>query len=355
MRVRVLSSLDEISPELRARASYPAVADFFASLDWFELLHRHGMNAAVPVRIYLVCDDGDRPLAALYCCVPQPRKLAGLTNFYTVRFSIVILDGAAPTPGIARALAAFIAGERPRWYSIELRCLRADDPLVAELSAELRACGLYVYYFPQYENWFASAAGTSFSQYWSARPGQLVNTVTRRLKKARKQGTLEMRIVTQPGAELDAAIGAYQQVYGASWKKPEPFPQFMPGLMHRGAELGVLRLGEVRVNGEPAAAQVWVVSDGRAMIYKLAYDERFGELSVGSILSKHLFEHVLDIDHVHELDYGVGGEAYKRDWMTSMRELRGMEALNPRTLKGAALAGIQLVKPMLAPLRDKRR
>jgi hypothetical protein len=355
MRVRVLSSLDELSPELRARASYPAVADFFASLDWFELLHRHGMNAALPVRIYLVGDDADRPMAALYCCVPRRRKLAGLSNFYTVRFSIAMLDAAAPTPGIVRSLAAFMAAERPRWYSIELRCLRADDPASSGLAAQLRSCGLYVYHFPQYQNWFAPVAGTSFSQYWSARPGQLVNTVTRRLKKARKQGALEMRIVTRPGAELEAAIEGYQQVYGASWKKPEPFPQFMPRLMRRCAELGVLRLGEVRVNGEPAAAQVWVVSDERAMIYKLAYDERFAELSVGSILSTHLFEHVLDTDHVRELDYGVGGEAYKRDWMTSMRELRGMEALNPRTLRGAALAGIQLVKPMLAPLRDKRR
>jgi hypothetical protein len=271
-----------------------------------------------------------------------------------VRFSVVHLNSATAVPGVARALAAFIARERPRWHSIELRCLHADDPVAAEFCEELRAHGLYVYSFFQYQNWFTPVTGTSFAQYWSARPGQLVNTVNRRLKKALKQGTLDMRIVTQPGADLEAAIEAYQRVYAASWKKPEPFPHFMPGLVRRCAELGVLRLGEARVNGEPAAAQVWVVSDGRAMIYKLAYDERFADLSVGSILSRHLFEHVLDVDRVRELDYGVGGEQYKRDWMTNMRELRGVEALNVRTLKGAALAGIQIVKPLLAPLRRRR-
>ena len=98
--------------------------------------------------------------------------------------------------------------------------------------------------------------------------------------------------------------------------------------------MGALRLGIVHVDGEPAAAQLWIVHSGKALIYKLAYDERFGELSVGTILSATLFQHALDVDKVTEVDYLSGDDAYKKDWMSQRRERWGILALNPRTPRG---------------------
>jgi len=92
----------------------------------------------------------------------------------------------------------------------------------------------------------------------------------------------------------------------------------------------------VHIDGEPAAAQIWIVQNGVALIYKLAYDERFTDLSVGTVLTATLMRHVIDVDKVQEVDYLTGDDAYKRDWMSGRRERGGILAMNPRTVRGAA-------------------
>ncbi|HTH92549.1 hypothetical protein, partial [Mycobacterium sp.] len=54
--------------------------------------------------------------------------------------------------------------------------------------------------------------------------------------------------------------------------------------------------------------------------------------------SKELFRGAIDDDHVHEIDYGVGSESYKKDWMTACRRLEGLEAHNLHTLLGLSLS-----------------
>ena len=138
-------------------------------------------------------------------------------------------------------------------------------------------------------------------------------------------------VIYRDEAGLDEALRAYEQIYAASWKIPEPYPEFIRGLCRTCAESGWLRLGVVYIDDQPAAAQIWIVNDGIANIYKLAYDERFAKLSLGSILSAHLMEHVIDVDKVHEVDYLTGDDAYKKDWMSDRRERWGIVAFNLRT------------------------
>lgn len=40
-------------------------------------------------------------------------------------------------------------------------------------------------------------------------------------------------------------------------------------------------------------------------------------------------EHVIDIDRVAEIDYLIGDDLYKRDWVSCRRERRGLIAFNP--------------------------
>jgi hypothetical protein len=251
--------------------------------------------------------------------------------------------------------AEYLAAERPRWHSIQFRYLNAERGFFTAIQQQLRQRAFFVYDFFQYENWYASVGGLSFANYWGGRNSRLRNTVTRRGKKAQKEGSVATSLITERGDELEAAIRDYHRVYTSSWKNAEPFPEFMPNLIRACADRGVLRLGQLHFNGEPAASQIWIVSNGIAMIYKLAYDERFKDYSVGSLLSLKLFERVLDIDHVTELDYGVGSEPYKRDWMTAVRQIRGVEALNLRTLRGIGAALGELLKRPLRRARDLRR
>ena len=140
-----------------------------------------------------------------------------------------------------------------------------------------------------------------------------------------------MRIqVVTGGDALDAAAVDYARVFAASWKMQEPYaPAFVPALIRACAAVGWLRLGLLHVDGEPAAAQFWVVVGGTALIFRLAYDDRFLDLSVGTILTAHLMRHVLDVDKVATVDYGIGNDPYKRDWMSHRRERWGILALVP--------------------------
>ena len=70
----------------------------------------------------------------------------------------------------------------------------------------------------------------------------------------------------------------------------------------RCAESGWLRLAIAYIDDQPAAAQIWIVSNGVANIYKLSYDERFAKFSLGTLLTAHLMEHAIDVDKVHEID-----------------------------------------------------
>ena len=84
--------------------------------------------------------------------------------------------------------------------------------------------------------------------------------------------------------------------------------------------------------------RLWIVHGGVASIYKLAYDERFAGLSVGTVLTARLMEHVIDGDGVRVVDYLTGDDAYKSSWMSHCRERRGLMAFNRRTPRGLLAA-----------------
>ena len=193
--------------------------------------------------------------------------------------------------------------------------------------------------------------GQAFEPYFARRPSQLRNTIKRRQKKLEKAHRFEIRVARNEGPELESLVQDFIHIYGLSWKEPEPFPDFIPALAGHCAKLGILRLGVLYASARPVAAQLWITSGGKAIIYKLAYDEQFAELGVGSILSKELFRIALDEDHVKEIDYGVGSESYKRDWMSSVRRIEGIEAFNRKSTKGLLMALVMHAKEAAKKMR----
>ena len=157
-------------------------------------------------------------------------------------------------------------------------------------------------------------------------------------KKLSKSSGYRLQIVQQDNALLGAAIDAYVQVYNQSWKVPEPFPEFIPGLCQLAAQKGWLRLGLIFLDNLPIAAQLWLVVEKKAYIVKLAYDQKFVKTSAGTVLTGALFRHVIDVDRVEEVDYLMGDDQYKQDWMSERRERRGIIAFNPQSPLGIAKA-----------------
>jgi Acetyltransferase (GNAT) domain len=319
---------------------------FFALPGWYDLMARHGVAAATETRLY----SDERPGSALALALqvatgqvatgpvvarPSERRLASLANAYSVEHGIV----AAPAADIAEGLGAVlgeILGERPRWDAIALDELDARDPAYRATVSALRRAGLLVECRFHSGTWFEETRGMSFADYLAARPSELRNTWRRKRRRLMAGDRLKTMFYAGP-AGIERAIADYQAIYARSWKPAEAFPDFIPALIRLAAEEGALRLGIASVDGIPAAAQFWIVWHGRAVIYKLAHDQRFDDLSLGTLLTMELIERVLAEDRPYEINFGRGDDPYKKSWLPRRRERWGIIAANPRTRRGLGL------------------
>ena len=169
----------------------------------------------------------------------------------------------------------------------------------------------------------------------SQRPSKLQNTIKRKVRKLSKEHNWQVKILSSIQDVTDA-ITQYHEVYNNSWKVNEPFPHFITGLTITGAKYDWTRLGILSIDNTPAAAQIWLVKDGVASIYKLAYKDEFHSYSPGTILTVSLVEHVIHFDKVQTIDYLTGDDNYKKDWMQSSRPLYGIQLCNSHSMVGMA-------------------
>jgi hypothetical protein len=297
------------------------------------------------------CSGEGDSLMLLYADGQRPSRYRAVANCYTSLYTPVI--GSAPDR--RAGLDALVGRLEERQYgcgSVQLAPLDGDSQDTVALEQAFARRGWYVKRYFSFGNWHLSCEGLSFEDYMAGRDSRLYNTWVRKARKFRGSGpgSGRLEIVTEP-RDTEAAMDAYERVYARSWKEPEAQPGFIRGWARTCARNGWLRLGLAWVGDVPVAAQFWFTMNGRASIFKLAYDEEYAGLSAGTLLSAHLFRHALDQDRVAEIDYLTGDDHYKRGWMNSRRERVGLLACNPRTLDGFVLAAGELAREACRPLR----
>lgn len=334
--IACLDDLSAVPPDVQRLFDQSEAASFDLGLDWFRLLAASAMRPASEACIYVVSEVATGQ-AVVALPVRQERggkQLFSLTNFYTSRYAPLLRsDDAEPALG---ALFAQML-QQNTYISIALSPMAADHPALAMTARALRQAGWRSFEYFCFGNWFLPVEGRSYAQYFDALPSRLRHTIKRKSRQFLDHAGGRFEIITG-GNALEPAIAAYHRIYQDRWKKTEPYAEFMPGLIRLYASKGQLRLGMAYVNETPIAAQIWLVAHGRAVIYKLAYDTRHAHLSVGSLLTNHLMQQVLDQDRVGEIDYLIGDEPYKQDWMSQRRERWGIVAYNPRTWRGRIAA-----------------
>jgi len=309
---------EEISPEL--------------SRDWFGHLGATVFPEPGACEYHALTAGGE-PAAILPIHLLREGRLTNveaLANYYTSLFSPILGAGVR-----AEHLAALSRGIEARHPAaiMQFAPMDPDAPGFGLLRSGLTLAGWRVFDYACFGNWYLPACDLSWESYHQSLPGRLRGTLERKGRRFAAAGG-GLKLFTSAGPDLELAIAAYQRVYSASWKTPEPYPGFMPGLLRLCARRGWLRLGVAFLGETPIAAQVWLVCRGKAFIYKLAYDEAHAGFSPGTLLTGMLMRHVLDQDRVVEVDYQTGDDAYKRDWMRARRERRGLVAYNPRRLAG---------------------
>ena len=334
VEVHSCASLEALAAEAASLDEFAPRASIEDSLDWFGLLQQQVYPDDSGIRYYYVAERG-RPTTILPLRLTLQggvRTLESLSNYYTSLYT-PLLGSTSALPALHHLLAAATCDARGA-HVMRFAPMDPESPGYAALLNDLRATGWIPLTFFCFGNWFLPVDG-GWDDYLRKRSANLRSSIKRRNREfVAEGGTLEL--VSGPHG-LDEVIAAFQEVYSASWKKPEPYPDFVPSLIRLLAPRGMLRLGIARLKGQPIAAQLWIVGQGKASIYKVAYHHAYAALSPGTVLTSYLLRHVIEEDRVGEVDFLIGDDDYKKIWMSHRRERWGIVAFNPRTLVGCAL------------------
>jgi Acetyltransferase (GNAT) domain len=335
---RTFQELRQLAPECLAPL---AGGDFFGTGSWFDLLAAHGTDKQAALLLILV-----REVAGSGRCHVLPMQhqrrgqnaaygpvLLSLSNYYSSLYG-PIGSPSELTVGALRAALRHLRRSRGASGVVNFQPLDAEGPFYERMKQALTLEGYWVETYNCFGNWHLAVNERSFAAYEVSLPSRLRNTIKRNRKKLTAAGAWSIDVIDQPGPALERGVVAWQEIYDKSWKVPEPFPDFVPGLIRMCAQKGWLRLGILWLGEIPIAAQLWIIKDRQALIYKLAYDEAYKRFSAGSTLSAELMRRALDDDHVLDVDYLTGDDGYKVDWMSHRRQRIGLVAFDARSLQG---------------------
>ena len=317
VNIALFDDLDAVARDAGDALTRDAQPVMFDRLDWFRLVNDFTPPKGKP----LIVRARNGKASAWLFMAASGGSAAPLSNWYSLRYGPVVdgADGAAAVHALGQGLRQAGIGE------LSLSPMNEEDPLRAALKEQgwmtLRSAATI--------NWRIRTAGMSFEDYWASRPSRLRNTAKRRAKAAK------LDLVVRD--DFDAkAWEDYESVYNASWKPAEGSPALMRRLAEAEGAAGTLRLGLAYHEGQPVAAQLWTVEHKVATIHKLAYREDARHLSPGTILSMEMFRRAIDEDKVETIDFGIGDDGYKRDWMEEAVPLYALTAYDLRSLRGLA-------------------
>jgi len=311
---------------------------FFSSFGWYEnwinsVLHLQNEHVAF-LNYY---NRGE--LTLLLPLKFNKSSLESLTNYYSPLFQIVSSKNSFSLSFVKEFLLE-LKNESFTWDVLVLQPMNQEE---VSLISGLKKLGLPNIPFYCFANWYLEVNHRSFDEYFSGLSSRVKNTVERKTKKFLQLEGAKVEIV-RDGKKLEEGIQAFEAVYASSWKGEETYPKFISGLICMASKQGALRLGVAYINDVPVASQLWIVSDDTAYIYKLAYDEKYKKLSIGSILTATLMRYVIDIDKVTCVDYLSGDDTYKKEWMSHRRERWGIIIFNWRSIRGCFRMCVEYTK-----------
>jgi hypothetical protein len=324
--VREASGLSALSPNASALFGRDGI---FSTLGWYRCTIEHALPSRVRAAFVEIARGAD--VRAVF---PMQRGPGGEFSALTTPYSCSwqpLLAGSS-TQDVFDIGKVFAAHCR-RHATTRLEALEADAPWLAPLLGGVKAGGLFPLRFDHFGNWHEDVRGLDWNTYLAARPGALREAIRRRSKRLMDKMGAAFSICKH-GDGLEPAIAAYEKIYDASWKDPEPFGLFNAAFMRDCAADGSLRLGSLSLDGKPLAAQFWVVRDRVAAVLKLAHDEESRALSPGTVLTALMIRHMLETEQVTSLDFGRGDDGYKKDWVGARRQRIGFLLANPCSLQG---------------------
>jgi len=308
--------------------------DLFDRLDWYRLMGAHLYPGRRPSVLHAT--DGIAE-GWLFLIGDGARRGLALSRWYGLAWRPIV-----DAPSLLEPLLREAAR---RYDRLALHPLDTKD--AAQIADKLQEAGWQVFRDRVSTNWTIDVAGKSFAEFWQERPGQLRNTAARRMRRYPLDITLHR-------AFDEAAWREYEAIYADSWKPAEGSMPFLRALAEQEGAAGALRLGIAKDgHGRAIAAQLWLVENGVATIHKLAHREGAKAISPGTILSHAMFRAAIDGDRVRRIDFGLGDEPYKAEWMDTANPVYRIDAYRPGSLRGLAGIGRERAARLVRRVRGR--
>jgi hypothetical protein len=357
-RVKVYAAFEDLPFGYQALFDDVGKTSFPTSLPWFRTFVRTAMQKNAVLRIYGVetAIGGDarglfvaQSPAARRGAVLRNRHIgsnsvSGLTGYQTPLFGPIVREGDPDLENILLCLSCHLKGERPRWELLDIAAMDADAQSFIEFIGALRGASFIVRPYPHFFSVFQPTAGTSYTSYRDTRPSwarQRISRYERKERQLKKRYAYRVDLITDETG-LNQALHDYEAVQALSWKEPDHHPHFVPACITACAEARCLRLMLLHLDDRPVASLFVFLTGRRALFYRTAYDPAYAKESVGAMVHLSMIRHLLDVDHVEELDFGRDREPYKQCWASHERMRYGILAVNCATLGGCLSLAQQL-------------
>jgi hypothetical protein len=318
--------------------------------DWLFNLASHALDEHDEAVIFVARFSPDDFIACPLKLNTKNHRAQALGTFYTSAYSPIVCS---ETPEVLfRALFGHLSSVE-KLSTLVLSPMDASSPVFSLIQRTLPQSGWKgCHDFFCFGNWIHILQEHDYASYLSTRPSTLRNTIARKTRKFLDgdKGRLE---IVRGGDSLERAISQFINIYNNSWKIPEPYPDFIPALLRLSADRGWLRLGIAHYENIPVASQIWLVCNGTANIFKLAYDEEYKRLSAGTVLTAHMMQTAIEDDCVLKIDYLSGDDAYKADWMSQRKEQYGIAAFNPSSPAGLGLLVTHILRGLVKAVLRK--
>ncbi len=339
----IINSSLEALPETAVRKLKNNKINWFSNLSWYQNFVDTVVKVDKGIYDFLIIENqGEAQIIfpVEYALLNNGcRQLKSLTNYYSPIYQLIHDRELDSEKMVLSDFFINLKTMPHRWDVMRLQPMSQDD--VSLLLKALKQAKIPSVSFFCFGNWYLEVNGRSFAQYLSELKPKVRSTINTKTKQFEKLDGAKITIITHE-RDLAEAIKAYEEVYSLSWKHTEPYTHFISGFIRSAEKAGALRLGIAYLHDKPIAAQIWIVSENIAYIFKVAYDEDYKQYAIGTVLTAKLMQYVIDYDQVNEVDYLQGDDPYKKNWMSRRRERWGILAFNTTTLRG----NVEMLKEM---------
>ncbi|MBU4009518.1 MAG: GNAT family N-acetyltransferase [Proteobacteria bacterium] len=327
---------------------------FFLSHEWFDLWLKH--FGRMTDLYFIIIYEVDMPVLIVPLIRHTVKKnriniqqleLAG--NFFSpFRYLITDLRNGDKILVLIKKLLKFIKTNKiVKWDMLSFYGIPEEQKQAEKLMAVAVANKLYCYDEMAYGDWYEDSIPEKYEDYFKSLPKKLRKDIVYCQRRMEREGQLLFELYDN-NDDLDSIMNVYFSLYANSWQEKEKYePDFLRNLTRLAACKNSLRLGFLKFNNKPIACQFWLNVNKTSYIFKIFYDQKYSKYSPGKVLTAKMFKSAIEADHVDLIDFVMGDESYKKDWLPKRRTRRHV-TIYGNTIKGRFMQIVDRgIKPVI--------